>query len=77
MPDARLPLRDAHGKFRKQTDEERWPNSQERERMQRIRGYFDVAWIDHETLRVAVDRLEDIKFVSGAMWPESVRRARA
>ena len=68
--------RDARGRFRKPTDEERWPNPQERERMQRIRGYFNVAWIAQEELRVTADRLKDIAFVSGAIWPESVRRPR-
>ncbi len=59
-------VRDARGRFRKQTDEERWPNSIERERMQRIRSYFDLArGAACEALQHSVD---DFAFLEGDIW---------
>ncbi len=58
--------RDAKGRFRKPTDEERWPNPDERERMQRIRGLFDCARAAYREF--AVNALKDVEFASGKVW---------
>jgi len=57
------------GRFRRPTDEERWPDPVERARVQRIRSYFNNPMIIAATMEVLAQRLEDIKFVSGAQWP--------
>lgn len=56
------------GRFRKPTDEERWPDPRERERIQRIRGYFNNPLIITATLRVIAQSLDDLKFISGQIW---------
>lgn len=63
-----MTYRAANGRFRKPTDEERWPNPTERERIQRIRGYFGLA--KAEWLRVMDQQLRDIQALEGTVWKE-------
>ena len=59
--------RDARGRFRKQTDEERWPDSRERERFTRIVSYFNDSQDAFMCLRLIAQR--DVSFYSGEIWP--------
>ena len=62
--------RDIRGRFRKPTDEERWPDPADRARMQRIRTYFELAKAAY--LDGMAARLDDIKALRGKVWDAAV-----
>lgn len=62
--------RDTRGRFRKPTDEERWPDPVERERMQSIRALLTPSpWLMREMARVMAQQVRDLSFVGRYQWP--------
>lgn len=59
--------RDARGRWRKPTDEERWPNERERKIVQNMRDMMDS--LKPLYAKLALDRLNEINFHTRQMWP--------
>lgn len=59
--------RDAHGRYRKATAEERWPNPVERARFMRIIEYFNASQEAFWCLSREARR--DLSFLSREVWP--------
>jgi len=65
MPEAGR-YRDAQGRFRKLTDEERWPNARDREVIQRTRALWKItedAWRSQRQLMLA-----EYEYLNGKIW---------
>lgn len=59
--------RDARGRWRKPTDEERWPNERERKIAQNMREMMDS--LKPMWAKSVVQSLNDVQFYSGEVWP--------
>ena len=61
-----MKFRDDGGRFRKRTDDERWPDPRERRIAQEMRAMMAVnkrLWLEN-----AAKYLDDVKFYSGPVW---------
>lgn len=58
--------RDARGRWRKPTDEERWPNERERKIVQNMRDMMDS--LKPMWARSVIQSLNDVQFYSGEVW---------
>lgn len=66
VPQMNAAYRDSRGRFRKPTDEERWPDPAVRASRKKIASYFAVAkdaWAAAQK-----QSLKDLEFISGRVW---------
>ena len=62
--------RDTRGRFRKATDEERWPDPVEHAQVQAVRSLLTPpSWLMREMARVMAQSVRDLSFVAGDRWP--------
>lgn len=66
--------RDARGRFRKPTDEERWPDERERAHVQMVRALLTPPdWLIRAYGQMMADAVRDLEFTAGAQWPRKMR----